>query len=86
MSEDDDVVCGEIETPISFMIGKLFMENTSGGPRCQFVSGFDGDIGIAGTAEYAQVLIGGVDSMKVNYGLVMLIVLVGMRFNRYVVV
>jgi hypothetical protein len=86
MSRDNDVVCGEIETLISFMIGRLFVENTSGGLRCQFVSGFDGEIGIAGTTEYAQVLIGGGDSMKEKFGLVMLIVLVGRRFSRYVVV
>jgi hypothetical protein len=64
MSWDDDVVGGEIETPISFVIGRVSEENTSGGPRCQFVSCFGGEIGIAGTTEYVQLLIRGSDFMK----------------------
>jgi hypothetical protein len=39
-------------------------ENTSDGPRCQFVGAFGGEIRIARTTEYAQVLIGGGDSME----------------------
>jgi hypothetical protein len=39
-------------------------ENTSGGPGCQFVSGFGEEIRIAGTTKHAQVLIGGGDSME----------------------
>jgi hypothetical protein len=29
---------------------------TSGGPRCQFMSGFGREVGIAGTTKHAQVL------------------------------
>jgi hypothetical protein len=38
--------------------------NTSGGPGCQFVSGFGREIRIAGTPEHTQVLIGGGASME----------------------
>jgi hypothetical protein len=37
---DDDVVGGEIKTPVTFMISKISKKNTSGGLGCQFVSGF----------------------------------------------
>jgi hypothetical protein len=60
---DDDVVGGEIETPVAFVIGGVSEENTSSGLGCQFVSGFGGEIGIAGATEHTQVLIGGGDSM-----------------------
>jgi hypothetical protein len=64
VSGDDDVVGGEIKTPITFVVSGVSKENTSGGPRCQFVSGFGGEIRIAGTTEHAQVLIGGGNSME----------------------
>jgi hypothetical protein len=38
-------------------------ENTSGEPRCQFVSSFGREIGIVGATEHAQVFIRGGDSM-----------------------
>jgi hypothetical protein len=46
------------------VVSRVSKENTSGGPWCQFVSGFDGEIRIAGTTKHAQVLIGGGDSME----------------------
>jgi transketolase N-terminal domain/subunit len=61
---DDDVVGGEIETPIAFVVSEVSEENTSGGPGCQFVSGFSREIRVAGSTEHAQVLIGGGDSME----------------------
>jgi hypothetical protein len=64
VSGDDNVVGGEIKTPITFVVSGVSEENTSGGPGCQFVSGFDGEIRIAGTTEHAQVLIGGGNSME----------------------
>jgi transketolase N-terminal domain/subunit len=64
VSGDDNVVGGEIKTPITFVVSGVSEENTSGGPGCQFVSGFDGEIRIAGTTKHAQVLIGGGDSME----------------------
>jgi hypothetical protein len=51
MSGDDDIV-SEIETPVAFVIGGVSEENISGGPRCQFVSGFGGEIGITGATEH----------------------------------
>jgi hypothetical protein len=63
VSRDDDVV-GEIKTSIAFVVSGVSEENTSGGPRCQFVSGFGGEIRIASTTEHTQVLIGGGDSME----------------------
>jgi hypothetical protein len=50
----------------AFVISGVSKENTSGGLRCQFVSGFGREIGIVGTTEHMQVL--------------MLIALVGRRF------
>jgi hypothetical protein len=64
VSGDDNVVGGEIKTPITFVVSGVSEENTSSGPGCQFVSGFGGEIRIAGTIEHAQVLIGEGDSME----------------------
>jgi hypothetical protein len=63
MSDDNDVVGGQIETLVAFVIDGVSKENTSSGPGCQFVSVFGGEIGIAGATEHTQVLIGGGDSM-----------------------
>jgi hypothetical protein len=46
------------------VVNGAFEENTSGVSRCQFVGRFGGEIRIAGTTEYAQVLIGGGDSLE----------------------
>jgi hypothetical protein len=64
VSGDDNVVGGEIKTPITFVVSGVSKENISGGSGCQFVSGFGGEIRIASTIEHAQVLIGGGDSME----------------------
>jgi dihydrofolate reductase len=61
---DEDVVGGEIKTPVTFVVSGVSEENTSSGPRCQFVDGFDGEIRIAGTTEHTQILIGGGNSME----------------------
>jgi hypothetical protein len=63
VSRDDDVIGGEIKIPITFVVSGISEKNTSGGPRCQFMGGFGGEIRIEGTTEYAQVLIGGENSM-----------------------
>jgi hypothetical protein len=49
---DNDVVGGEIETSVAFVIGGVSKENTSGGLGCEFVSGFGRDTMIAGTTEH----------------------------------
>jgi hypothetical protein len=54
---DDDVVGGEIKTPVAFIISEVSEENSSGGLGCQFVSGFGREIGIPGATEHVQVLI-----------------------------
>jgi hypothetical protein len=66
MSGDDYVVVvgGEIKTLVAFVISEVSEENTYGGPVFHFVSGFSREIGITGTIEHAQVLIGGGDSME----------------------
>jgi hypothetical protein len=64
MSGDDDVVGGEIETLVAFVIDRVSEENTFGGLRCQFVSGLGKETGTAGATEHAQMLIGWGDSMK----------------------
>jgi hypothetical protein len=61
---DNDVVVGEIETPVAFVTSGVSEENTFGGPRCQLVRGFSGEIRVAGATEHAQVLIGWGDSME----------------------
>jgi hypothetical protein len=63
MSEDNDVVGGEMKAPVTFMVSGVSEENTSRGPGCQFVNGFGGEIRIAGTTEHVQVHIRGGDSM-----------------------
>jgi hypothetical protein len=86
VSGDDDIVGGEIKTLVTFVVSGVSEENTSGGVGCQFMGGFDGEIRIAGTTKHAQVLIGGATPWRVKYVLVMLITLVGRRFNRYAAV
>jgi hypothetical protein len=86
VSGDDDIVGGEIKTLVTFVVSGVSEENTSGGVGCQFMGGFGGEIRIAGTTKHAQVLIGGATPWRVKYGLIMLITLVGRRFNRYAAV
>jgi hypothetical protein len=64
VSIDDDIVGGEIKTPVTFVVSEVSKENTSGGLGCQFMSGFGGEIRIVGTTEHAQVLIGRGDSTE----------------------
>jgi hypothetical protein len=64
MSGDDDVVDGEIETPISFVISKVSEEDTTSGLGVQFVDSLCGEVGIANIAKHAQVLIWGCDAIK----------------------
>jgi hypothetical protein len=63
MSGDDDVVGGEIETPVSFVVSGVSKENASSGPKCLFVSDFGGEIRTVCATKHTQVLIGGGDSM-----------------------
>jgi hypothetical protein len=44
VSRDDDVVGGEIKTPVTFVVSGVSKENTFGGPRWQFVGGFGREI------------------------------------------
>jgi hypothetical protein len=57
MSEDDDVVDGEIKTPITFVVSGVSEENTYGGSGCQFVDSFGEKIRMAGTSKHMQVLL-----------------------------
>jgi hypothetical protein len=68
MSRDDDVIGGEIETPIAFVIGRVSKEDTSSGPGCQFMRCLGGEVGIAGTTKHSQVLIGGGDTLESDIG------------------
>jgi hypothetical protein len=52
MSEDDDVIGGEIKTLISFMIGRVSEEGTSGGSGCYFMRCLGGEVGKAGVTEH----------------------------------
>jgi hypothetical protein len=65
MSGDDDIVGGEIETPIAFVVSRVSEKDiTSGSGGGQFVSSLCGEVGIAHAAEHTQVLIGGCDTVK----------------------
>jgi hypothetical protein len=64
MSGDDDVVGGEIETLITFVISGGSEEDTKSGLRGQFVGSLCGEVGIANIAEHMQVLIWGCDVVK----------------------
>jgi hypothetical protein len=57
MSGDDEVVGGEIETPITFVINEVSEEDTTSGPGSQFVGSLSGEVGIVNTAKHTQVLI-----------------------------
>jgi hypothetical protein len=51
MSVDDDVIGGEIETLIVFVIDKIFEEGTSSGPGCQFIRCLGREVRIVGASE-----------------------------------
>jgi hypothetical protein len=68
MSGDDDVIGGEIKTPIAFVIDRVSEEDTSGGPGCQFMKCLGGEVGIAGATKHSQVLIGGGDTVESDIG------------------
>jgi hypothetical protein len=85
-SASSKITCQEIKTPVTFVVSEVSEENTSGGPMCQFVSSFGGEIRTASTTEHVQVLIGGATPWRVKYGLVVLITLVRRRFSKYVAV
>jgi hypothetical protein len=68
MSVDDDVISGEIETPIAFVIGRVSEEDTSSGPRCQFMRCLGGEVGIAGATEHPSMLIGGGNIVESDIG------------------
>jgi hypothetical protein len=53
MSGDDDVVGGEIETLITFVICRVFEEDTTSGPMSQFVGNLCGEVGMANTTKIA---------------------------------
>jgi hypothetical protein len=57
MSRDDDVVGGEIETSITFVMSGVSDEDKTSRPWGQFVDILCGEVVIANTTEYVQVLI-----------------------------
>jgi hypothetical protein len=56
MSRDDDVISGEIEILITFVISGVSEEDTTCGLEGQFVCILCGEVGIANVAKHAQVL------------------------------
>jgi hypothetical protein len=64
MLGDDDVVGGEIETPIALMIRGVFEEDITGGPGAQFVGSLCGEVEIIDTTENTHVLMGGCNAVK----------------------
>jgi hypothetical protein len=56
MLGDNNVVGGEIQTLITFVINGVSKEDTPSGPGGQFVGSLCGEVGIANTAEHTQVL------------------------------
>jgi hypothetical protein len=56
MLGDDDVVGGEIETPITFVISGVSEEDTASGPG-GFMGRLCREVRIANIAEHAQMLI-----------------------------
>jgi dihydrofolate reductase len=68
MPGDDDVIGGEIETPIALVINRVSEEDTSSRLGHQFMRCLDGEVGIAGATEHPQVLIGGGDTVESNIG------------------
>jgi hypothetical protein len=56
----------EIEIPITFMISGVFEKDTTSGPEGQFVGSLCGEVVIANTAEYVQVLIWGCNAVTIK--------------------
>jgi hypothetical protein len=57
MSRDNDIVGGEIKTPLTFVTSGVSEENTSDGCGCQFMIAYGREVGIVGTTKHEQVLI-----------------------------
>jgi hypothetical protein len=53
MSGENDVIGGEIETPIAFVISRISEDGTSGGPGCQSMRCLGGEVGIASATEHS---------------------------------
>jgi hypothetical protein len=64
MSRDDDVISGEIDTPIAFVSDRVSEEGTSGESESQFMRCLCEEVEIAGATEHPQVLIGGGDTVE----------------------
>jgi hypothetical protein len=57
MTGNNDVVGGDIETPIAFVISRVSNDFTMSGPGDQFVGSLCGEVGIVNTTEHMQVVI-----------------------------
>jgi hypothetical protein len=68
MLGDDDVIGGEIETSIAFVISRVSEEGTSGGLGCEFMRCLCREVGIASAIEHPQVLIGGGNTVESDIG------------------
>jgi hypothetical protein len=56
---DDDAMGGEVKTAIPFVVTGVAKEEAASGVWRQLVRSGSGSVGVAGTTEYTQVVVGG---------------------------
>jgi hypothetical protein len=68
VSRDDDTDCGEIETSVALVIGRVAEEDAQCGARCKFMRSDSDEVGIASASERAHVMVGGKGAIESRKG------------------
>jgi hypothetical protein len=68
VTRDDDAVGGEVQTPIPLVVRGVAKEEAAGGVRRKLMRGSSGSVRVAGTAEHAKVVVGGVCAVQGEVG------------------
>lgn len=58
MPGDQNMICGEVQAPIAFVVCGITEKDTFSGTRREFVVGSGGEVGIAMTTKHSKVLVG----------------------------
>ena len=64
MARDDDTIGGEIKAPVALMVRRVADESTQGGAWGKLVRSGSSEVGIAGTSENSEVMVGRKSAVK----------------------
>jgi len=59
VSRDENLISGEIQTPITFVVGGISKEHTKGGARRELVGSSSREVRVVGASEDPMVIVGG---------------------------